>query len=186
MAGSTTPAETTPVRPRTPETATPHSQTRGTSRPCLLARGRGARTGWLRCRTGRRDSSQSISGLPNRDLTTLDVDVLDPQLKGFLQPQPCPLQQRHDEPGSAVETRQDPRHLSSSQDHRQPTRRARPHDALHRANFPGQDGPVEKQHGAERLILRGRAHALPHGQVRKKRGNRAATRTRGSAGTRDP
>ena len=38
---------------------------------------------------------------------------------------------------------------------RQPTRRARAHDALNRANLPEQNRPVEKEHGAERLILRG-------------------------------
>jgi len=98
--------------------------------------------------------------LSDGELAALGIDVLDPQVKSLLQAEPGAIEKCHDQPRRAVEPREHRRDLGPRQHHGQSTRRRGADDALEFAEVLAEHYAVEKQHRAERLVLRRRADVV--------------------------
>lgn len=59
----------------------------------------------------------STLAVPNDDFSTAEVEVLDPQVAGFQQPQAGSVQKRSHEARHPLDVGQDPGHLVGSQDY---------------------------------------------------------------------
>jgi hypothetical protein len=66
--------------------------------------------------------------LPHDDLLAIEIEVLDPKLETFLQPEPRAVEQHHHEPLLASKRPEELADLVSAEHHRQPLRRTCPHD----------------------------------------------------------
>jgi hypothetical protein len=97
----------------------------------------------------------------------------------LLDPDACPVEQHDDQPHRAGELLQDRGYFFPAEDDGQPLRRSRPYDRGDRADLDGEYGLVEKQHGAERLVLRGGTDLSLDRELREKRRNVQGTQGRG-------
>ena len=55
---------------------------------------------------------------PNHYLPLFEMDVFDAQLEALVQPQADAVQERHDDPGDAIEVFHNPPDVTTAQDHR--------------------------------------------------------------------
>ena len=90
---------------------------------------------------------------PNDNLVPVEVDVLHSQLETLLQTQTGSIEERHDDPHRAVNVLKDLADLLSTEHDRNPMRHLGPRYLVDRANFDAKHMTIQKQHGAQRLIL---------------------------------
>ena len=104
----------------------------------------------------------------NRDLPTLEIDVLDAQLQALLESQTSTIKQRHDkatDPGQLLENGPN---FGGAQDDRYPLWCPGSRHRLENAQFNAQYVPVQEQNRAQRLVLCRRRHPPLHCQPRQK------------------
>ena len=77
----------------------------------------------------------------------------------LLNSEPSPVQDDDDDPDRARQLLQDAANFIPAQHHRHPDRQARPRHRVEPAEFDAEHVLVQKQQGAERLILRGGTQA---------------------------
>jgi hypothetical protein len=83
--------------------------------------------------------------------TSFEIDVFHTHLQAFLQPQPGAVEKNHDHPHDSVKVLHDASDLVAAEDHRHTNRHP---SARHAFDGPhAQDVAIQKQQGAERLIL---------------------------------
>ena len=93
--------------------------------------------------------------LADGDLAAFEVQILDPQAKGFEQPQAATVQQHGDEPLVAAQVCQDPRYFIDGQDNREPFGAAGANDAFEAVERLFQHTGIDKQDRRQRLVLGG-------------------------------
>ena len=101
----------------------------------------------------------------------IEVDVLDAELEAFKKPEARPVQQRCHESRRAAERCKQRSYVAATEDDRKTHRRGGINNRWQRLQVTLQDGPIEKQQGAARLILGGGADVATSRQVREKRGD---------------
>lgn len=89
----------------------------------------------------------------NDDLLPFEINVFHAQLQTFLQPQPRAIQESDDDPPDTIEELQDASDLVATEDDRHANRHASARHVFDRADVDVQRVAIQKQHGAERLIL---------------------------------
>jgi hypothetical protein len=91
--------------------------------------------------------------VPHRDLVALEVEVLDPHLEALQQSEPGSVQQLADEQHDAVQVAQDLLDLRARQDDGEALGALGADDALDQADILLQDPLIEKEKGAQCLVL---------------------------------
>jgi hypothetical protein len=87
-----------------------------------------------------------------------EVHVFDPEVRAFQQSEARAVEQDRHQPRRAVEVLNDGTDFVPRQHDGKPLRRLGPHDAIEPRQFLLQNVAIEKQQGAQRLVLRGRGH----------------------------
>ena len=105
----------------------------------------------------------------NGNLMPVEVEVLDPKLQTFLQPQPGSVEKRHDHPHRSLDILEDRADLFPAEDDRDPMRHLASRRRFDWTDVNVKDVPVQEQQGAQRLILRRRADVLAGGKPRQER-----------------
>ena len=81
------------------------------------------------------------------------IDVLHSKVQAFLQPQPGPVQERHDNPHCSLHVVEDLAHFLEAEDHRDSMRHFGPRHLFDRLNRDAKHLLVQKQQGTKCLIL---------------------------------
>lgn len=95
--------------------------------------------------------------VPDGQLAPVEVDILDPKLGTFEQPQSGAVHQRRHQRHWTPQPREQRRHFFTRQNNTEPDRALSPHDVAHPCHPPAEDHFEQEQDRAERLVLRGRA-----------------------------
>jgi hypothetical protein len=106
---------------------------------------------------------------PDHDLVPIEVEVLDAEVDTLLKSDARAVQQRHDEPHRAVNLLDQLADFFSTEHDRQLVRHPCPRHMLDRPDVKAEYRFVQKQHRAQRLILRRRADLFVDGEPREKR-----------------
>ena len=101
------------------------------------------------------------------DRSCTEVDVLDAQAKALHQAKIGTIHQAHHEPHVRPHMAQDGSNLLSRQDDRKPLRPLRADDGAQVSQLSVEYVQVEKEKGAQRLILRGCCNSPIDGEVRE-------------------
>src|SRR4029453_3580930 len=97
---------------------------------------------------------------PDRDLVSIEIHILHPQLETLLQPKTRTVEQHADRPHRSVQTRQNTGKLLPAPNDGQTKRLFRPDDVLHLADRHLEYALVLEQQRRKRLILGRSAHVL--------------------------
>src|SRR5262245_62755150 len=89
------------------------------------------------------------------DLIRSEIDVLDTQATAFQQAEPRSVEKERHQARHAVELREDGPNFLAREDDRQPLRRLGAHQAVEPGQFDVEHLAVEKEQGAQRLVLGG-------------------------------
>lgn len=108
--------------------------------------------------------------VPDPDLPTFEIDVLDPQPRAFQEAEPRAVQERPHEPWRTGQVIEDPGHLGAGEDDRKPGRPPGSHQAVEPFELDPQHLAVEKQDRAQGLVLGRRADVPLDGEMREKGG----------------
>jgi hypothetical protein len=128
----------------------------------------GGRAAAARAGSDRRRGA-SGSAVRAHDLIEIEVHVLHAKFECIVQPKPCAVEERDDNPGHASQCIQKPPYLVAAQDHRQTHRRTGTRHLLDRSDVVLQHLAIQKEQRAERLVLRRRTDPLTDGQPLQKR-----------------
>lgn len=114
--------------------------------------------------------TRSFCPLPSwtRDLPALEIEILHPETTALQQTQPRAVQQQRHEPGNTPHALDDGGDLRRREDEGHALRTLRPREVAHLLQRDVHHAVKQEQQRRERLVLRGRAHALLVGQVREK------------------
>jgi hypothetical protein len=91
----------------------------------------------------------------NGNFMPVKVEVLYSKLQTLLQPQPSPIEKGHDHPHRPLDILEDLADFFSAEYDRDPMRHLGPGHLFDGANVDVKHVTIEKQQGAQRLILRG-------------------------------
>jgi hypothetical protein len=91
--------------------------------------------------------------VPQVDLPLLEVEILDPQLQCFQQPEAAAVQQSGDQAGRAIQTLQNSPHLRRGQHYRQALGALRTDQLVHPLQLALEDVGVEEEQGGQSLVL---------------------------------
>jgi len=91
---------------------------------------------------------------PNDNFMPVKVEVLDSKLQALLQPQSCPIEKGHDHPHRPLDILEDLADFFSAEYDWDPMRQLRPGHLVDCANLDAKHVTIDKQQGAQRLILR--------------------------------
>jgi hypothetical protein len=105
---------------------------------------------------------------PHHELIPVEVDVLHSQVKTLAEAQPGSVQQGPDDPHHPAQLLKDRADLVPAQHHWKPLRRPRPDHRRNRTQILTEHVTVEKEDGAERLILCGGTDAFAGRERREK------------------
>jgi len=103
--------------------------------------------------------------IPDGDLVLAEVDVFDPQAQAFHQAHPGPVEKGQEEMIDPGQPRKGASHFVPRQHDRQMPSPFGPDQPFELAHLAPQDGPVEKEQGAQGLGLGRRADPLVHRQM---------------------
>ena len=90
----------------------------------------------------------------NDNFMPVKVEVLYSKLQTLLQPQPGPIKKGHHHPHRPLDILEDLADFFSAEYHRHAMRHFRPRNLFDRPNLDVKHVTIEKQHSAQRLILR--------------------------------
>lgn len=90
----------------------------------------------------------------NHNFAPVEVKVLDSKLQTLLQSQPGPIKKSHDHPHRPLDMFEDRADFFSAEYDWDPMRQLGPGHLFDRANLHVKHVAIEKQYGAQRLILR--------------------------------
>jgi hypothetical protein len=105
-----------------------------------------------------------------QDLVAREVDVLHAQAAALEHPEPRAIEQVRHQPGRAVKPLEKGPDLVAGEDDGQPLRPSGTHDVVQPWDLEVQDLPIEKQQGAQRLVLGGRGNVAIDGQPAQEAG----------------
>jgi hypothetical protein len=97
-------------------------------------------------------------GATDDNLIGGEVDVLDAEATALKQAQSGAIEERGHQARHAFQLPQDCQHFVTRQNHRQPLRAFRAHDAIEPGDLQLEHVPIEEQQCAQRLVLGGRRH----------------------------
>jgi hypothetical protein len=97
--------------------------------------------------------------LPDDDDSTVEVNILHPQLQGLADAQPGAVQQLPQHEMRTFQLLQQPSHFDRRQHHGQPGLTLWPPDCVHPRQIHAQHLTVEEQQGRQRLPVRGCRHS---------------------------
>lgn len=113
------------------------------------------------------DAGLGPLAVPNRDLITGKIQILNPQTQTLHQPQPNAVHQAGHEPFVAIQVSQHGFDLAARHDHRKTAGLAGSDDFSEVSDLTSQNVPVQKQDGAEGLRLCRGTDMLFDGQMRQ-------------------
>jgi hypothetical protein len=105
---------------------------------------------------------------PNGDLASLKIDVFHPQFETLMKSQTTSVQECSNQPRNTAQVRKHHSYLGHRQHDGQPHRRLSPRHLRDRADLLSQDFAIQKEHRAQRLVLRRRAHLAHRRKPREK------------------
>jgi hypothetical protein len=114
----------------------------------------------------------------NHDLATVEVDVPDSQRQAFIDAQATSVKQRGAQTRDTSEAGEHPADLRLRQHDRQPSAIVATGDATNVGDRLSKNVPIQEEDGAERLILRRRAHSTVHRKVLEEAGYVTLTQLR--------
>ena len=100
---------------------------------------------WLRDRGQHRDAILRTLAVSYQNLIRPKIDILDPQLYGFEQPQTGSIEQQHNETRGAIEARQHAKDLIACQNDRKMRRSLRADHVVEPGQLLLEDDAIEKQ-----------------------------------------
>lgn len=101
-----------------------------------------------------RDTVDASLAIPDADLSTIEVHVLDPKRQALEQPKPRSVEEIADKSHRPLKPAKNRRDFGSGQDDGQANRAVRTNQGSAPLSRPAKDLAVQKQDRAERLILR--------------------------------
>lgn len=114
----------------------------------------------------------------NNDLMPVEVNVLHAQLQAFVDPEAGTVEEHDDDPDSSRQVFHDCGGFVTAEHERHTGRHTRSGNLLDLANVHLEHVSVHEEQRTQRLILRRRAHVLPHRQPGQKGGDRLDTEGR--------